>query len=102
MLASHASYAIYNKAIRESTTIAFGTSAKMIKVEFNSKEKYTISMKSSEEIIVSDVRGMMNMQTGKFGKGLALGLLTLGYVILFFSIAKLFKFSRYKKQAFAS
>ena len=32
----------------------------------------------------------MTRLDGKFGKGLALGLLTLGYVILFFSIAKLF------------
>ena len=41
-------------------------------------------MKSSEEILI--FRGTMTILDGKFGKGLALGLLTLGYVILFFSL----------------
>ena len=60
----------------------FGTSAKMIKPEFS----YNKQVKHFSEQFIgnSDFRGTMTMPNGKFGKGLALGLLTLGYVILFF------------------
>ena len=54
----------------------------MIKPEFS----YNKQVKHFSEQFIgnSDFRGTMTMPNGKFGKGLALGLLTLGYVILFF------------------